>query len=921
MTSNFGGFPNIGQPGQMGPPQIPWKLVSIWGVGIGFVIGILALTAWFLSIFTNFLWFDNLGYGDVYKTILIQRIWLFFVGALLFAAIAGFNVWLTYRYGRGPQVIPIPEETLELLRPLTLVGAIFIIVVASLIFGGVAGSRWPTVLGFIHSTPFNVTDPQFNKDISFFVFTLPLHHLVQGWLLGAVIVSSLMTVAMYFIHFSLRGAVFSMTIPVRVHISVLGALLLFLFGYGYWLNIYDQVFSTGGAVVGATYADVNAGIPALRILTVIVVAGGLLLLANAFWFRGVRLMVGIAGLWLGSMIILVFLVPASVQRFQVEPSELEKEREFIARNIEATREAFGLNRIEESPYPIRESPRITEEIVRSNPETIGNLRLWDYRPFLDTLNQIQFIRLYYDFLDVDVDRYTIDGEYVQVMVSARELSPERLPEEAQRWVNRKLQFTHGFGVVAAPVTDFTEDGKPVFILKDVPPVGKIPITRPEVYYGENTRDYVVVNSSVEEFSYPTETDIPVYARYEGNGGVPISGFLRKLAYGWKFKDINLFISSEITEGSRIQFNRNIQDRIREIAPFLVLDDDPYVVVVDGGLQWIQDAYTVTDLYPYSTPFNGELGSFNYIRNSVKIVMDAYQGDLTFYIIDQDDPLAKTYSKIFPSLFRPFDEIDERHPGLREHIRYPEGLFKTQAEQYLQYHMTDTTVFFNKEDQWSIPQETFFGGLQTMEPYYLIMRLPGQTKQEFVLMLPFTPADRPNMVSWLAARNDGEHYGELVNFVFPRGKQLDGPLQVEARIDNDPDISQQFTLWGQVGSQVLRGNLLVVPMDNTILYVEPVFLQAESLAFPELKQVIVADAGEVVMRPTLKEALTALTDSEKRAPVLDEPSQPGDSEPTKADLLRDAIGDASGAIDALDDALQQLRESLEQLNQLAEGESQ
>ena len=921
MTSNFGGFPNIGQPGQMGPPQIPWKLVSIWGGGIGFVIGILALTAWFLSIFTNFLWFDNLGYGDVYKTILIQRIWLFFVGALLFAAIAGFNVWLTYRYGRGPQVIPIPEETLELLRPLTLVGVIFIIVVASLIFGGVAGSRWPTVLGFIHSTTFNVTDPQFNKDISFFVFTLPLHHLVQGWLLGAVIVSSLMTVAMYFIHFSLRGAVFSMTIPVRVHISVLGALLLFLFGYGYWLNIYDQVFSTGGAVVGVTYADVNAGIPALRILTVIVVAGGLLLLANAFWFRGVRLMVGIAGLWLGSMIILVFLVPASVQRFQVEPSELEKEREFIARNIEATREAFGLNRIEESPYPIRESPRITEEIVRSNPETIGNLRLWDYRPFLDTLNQIQFIRLYYDFLDVDVDRYTIDGEYVQVMVSARELSPERLPEEAQRWVNRKLQFTHGFGVVAAPVTDFTEDGKPVFILKDVPPVGKIPITRPEVYYGENTRDYVVVNSSVEEFSYPTETDIPVYARYEGNGGVPISGFLRKLAYGWKFKDINLFISSEITEGSRIQFNRNIQDRIRELAPFLVLDDDPYVVVVDGGLQWIQDAYTVTDLYPYSTPFNGELGSFNYIRNSVKIVMDAYQGDLTFYIIDQDDPLAKTYSKIFPSLFRPFDEIDERHPGLREHIRYPEGLFKTQAEQYLQYHMTDTTVFFNKEDQWSIPQETFFGGLQTMEPYYLIMRLPGQTKQEFVLMLPFTPADRPNMVSWLAARNDGEHYGELVNFVFPRGKQLDGPLQVEARIDNDPDISQQFTLWGQVGSQVLRGNLLVVPIDNTILYVEPVFLQAESLAFPELKQVIVADAGEVVMRPTLKEALTALTDSEKRAPVLDEPSQPGDSEPTKADLLRDAIGDASGAIDALDDALQQLRESLEQLNQLAEGESQ
>ena len=920
MTSNFGGFPNIGQPGQAGPPQIPWKLVSIWGGGIGFVVGILALTAWILSIFTNFLWFDNLGYGDVYKTILIQRIWLFFVGALLFAAIAGFNVWLTYRYGRGPQVIPIPEETLELLRPLTLVGAIFIIVVASLIFGGVAGSRWPTVLGFIHSTPFNVTDPQFNKDISFFVFTLPLHHLVQGWLLGAMIVSMLMTVAMYFIHFSLRGAVFSMTIPVRVHISVLGALLLFLFGYGYWLSIYDQVFSTGGAVVGATYADVNAGIPALRILIVIVVAGGLLLLANAFWFRGVRLMVAIGGLWLGSMIILVFLVPASVQRFQVEPSELEKEREFIARNIEATRVAFGLNLIEESPYQISDTPRITEEIVDSNLGTINNLRLWDHRPFLDTLNQIQFIRLYYDFQDVDVDRYTIDGEYKQLMVSARELSPERLPEEAQRWVNRKLQFTHGFGVVAAPVTDFTDDGKPEFVLKDVPPVGKIPITRPEVYYGENTRDYVVVNSSVEEFSYPTETDIPVYARYEGHGGVPISGFVRKFAYGWKFRDINLFISGEITEGSRIQYNRNIQDRVREVAPFLVLDSDPYVVVVNGELQWIQDAYTVTDLYPYSTPFNGELGSFNYIRNSVKIVMNAYQGDLTFYIIDQDDPMAQTYAKMFPSLFLPFDDIDELHPGLREHIRYPEGLFETQAEQYLQYHMTDTTVFFNKEDQWSVPQETFFGAPQTMQPYYLIMKLPDQVEQEFVLLLPFTPADRPNMVSWLAARNDGEHYGKLVNFVFPRGRQLDGPLQVEARIDNDPEISQQFTLWGQVGSQVLRGNLLVVPIDNTILYVEPVFLQADSLAFPQLKQIIVSDAGEVVMRPTLKEALDALTASKKRAPSFDDPLKPGDDPPTEAEILRDAIGDATGAIDALDEALQQLKESLEQLNQLAEGET-
>ena len=456
------------------------------------------------------------------------------------------------------------------------------------------------------------------------------------------------------------------------------------------------------------------------------------------------------------------------------------------------------------------------------------------------------------------------------------------------------------------------------MLQDVPPVGQIPVDRPEVYYGENTRDYVVVSSAVEEFSYPTETDIPVYQKYQGQGGVPLEGFVRKLAYAWKFRDLNVLISDRIIPGSRIQYQRNIQERVADIAPFLVLDGDPYVVVVNGDLQWIQDAYTVSSRYPYSTPFSGELGEFNYIRNSVKVVMSAYHGDLTFYVIEPEDPLVQTYQKMFPKLFTPIDEIDTRHPGLREHIRYPEGLFEAQAQQYLQYHMTDTTVFFNKEDQWSVPQETYFGDTQVMQPYYLIMKLPDSVREEFVLLMPFTPAARPNMVSWLAARNDGEQYGELVNFVFPRGKQLDGPQQVEARIDNDPAISQQFTLWGQVGSQVLRGNLLVVPIDNTILYVEPVFLQAENLAFPELKQIIVADAGEVVMRPTLRSALDALSGSTTPAPSLDAPSlEVTPTAPTERETIQEALGDATDAIDALDRSLEQLRQSLEELNRLAE----
>ncbi|MDE2900452.1 MAG: UPF0182 family protein, partial [Chloroflexota bacterium] len=425
---------------------------------------------------------------------------------------------------------------------------------------------------------------------------------------------------------------------------------------------------------------------------------------------------------------------------------------------------------------------------------------------------------------------------------------------------------------------------------------------------------------------------PVIKDYPGVGRGAVQGLLPQMAYAWKFRDLNLLISGEITPGSRIQYNRNIQERVADVAPFLVLDGDPYVVVENGDLHWIQDAYTVTDRYPYSTPFfadpadapfSSDPGGFNYIRNSVKVVMSAYNGDLTFYAIEPEDPLVRTYQKMFPKLFTDISEIDQRHPGLRAHIRYPEGLFKTQAQQYLQYHMTDTTVFFNKEDQWSIPQETYFGGPEVMQPYYLIMKLPDSEQEEFVLLMPFTPAARPNMVSWLAALNDGERYGQLVNFVFPRGKQLDGPQQVEARIDNDPDISQQFTLWGQVGSTVLRGNLLVVPIDNTILYVEPVFLQAENLAFPELKQVIVADAGEVVMRPTLRAALAALSGSSTPAPSLDidEPSPIPDVTTPGAETLSDALGDAAGAIDALDMALDELRRSLEELNRLAEEQNQ
>ena len=585
--------------------------------------------------------------------------------------------------------------------------------------------------------------------------------------------------------------------------------------------------------------------------------------------------------------------PLSFSVFTVEPNELQRERGFIARNIEFTRAAFGLDRIEERSYEA--TAQLTSSDILANQETVNNVRLWDPRPLIDIYNQIQHLRLYYNFQDTDVDRYEINGEYRQVLIGARELYPEFLPEEAQRWVNQRLQFTHGYGAAASPVTEFTDEGRPLFFVQDVPPTGDIEINRPEVYYGENTNSYVIVNSETPEFDHPTEEDVPVYVQYQGSGGVHLSSLLRRIAYAWQFGDINIVISGEILPQSKVLYNRHIQERISHVAPFLQLDADPYLIVEQGRLVWMQDAYTMTDKYPYSRPFDER---FNYIRNSVKVVVDAYNGKLQFYIADPQDPLIQTYAKIFPALFKPMDDMSL---FLRDHLRYPEDLFSVQSETYLQYHMTDPTVFFNKEDQWSVPLEVFFGSQQAVEPYYVIMKLPGEEDVEFVLILPFTPAEKPNMVAWLSARMDGPEYGKLIAYTFPRGVQIDGPVQIEARIDNDTEISQQFTLWNQSGSVVIRGNLLVIPIADSILYVEPVYLRAEGLPLPELKRVILASANKVVMEPSLDEALEALFGGQAVAG----PSPPSGGGGTPITLSEEA----ARQLEAIQRALQDLREGI------------
>ena len=640
-------------------------------------------------------------------------------------------------------------------------------------------------------------------------------------------------------------------------------------------------------------------------------------------------MVASFSLWAVLAILAGAMYPVAFQRFRVNPDEFNREAPYIQRSLDATRAAYKLEDVLEQPFLYK--PELSASDIADNPQTIDNIRLWDPIPLTAVYNQIQFFELYYDFVGMDVDRYTIDGQYRQVMLAPRELSPEDLPEEAQRWVNRKLQYTHGYGVAMSPVTTTTAEGKPEFFLKDIPSVGEVGLDRPQVYYGENTIDYVIANTNTDEFDSPgTHGDTPVYAAYAGLGGVPVGSFIRKLAYAWEFLDFNILISNQLTSESRIMYRRTIQDRIGTVAPFLRLDSDPYLVVADGKLWWIQDAYTETDRYGYSA---NSLEGLNYIRNSVKVVVDAYNGTLKFYVVEPDDPVIRMYLRAFPDLFEPVTRPDPfqaiQPEALRSHVRYPIDFFSVQTQQYLEYHMRDPQVFFNKEDQWDVGNELFFKETQKVKPYYVIMKLPGETEEEFVLIIPFTPFQKPNMVAWMAARNDAPHYGELQTFKFPTGgEDVSGTEQVEARITNDDTIRERLTLLCPEGSTVLciRGNLLVIPIGQSVLYVEPLFIRPLDLDFPELKQVFVADGQSVVMADTLPEALNLLAGREVLVGARDRRDrEPSAQPPAVIDdatrqafqrvreelrLIQEVFAEMKGNLITLEEALRKINEALE-----------
>ncbi len=884
-----------------------------WLIAIGAFIALFIVAVIGKGIYTEWLWFDSLGFSSVYTTILTTKVWLFFVGAFLFLALLLANLFLVRRLSPSTTGSSLIGQGLLFVRRAIDIVILAVATFISLIFGLVTSGHWEMVLRFAHATDFNVVEPLLERDVGFYIFRLPLYHFIQGWLVWAVVLILLFTATVYILNIGFNRVGF--TRWVKGHLLALGAILFFLIAWSYRLNIFDLLYSERGIIFGAGYTDAHAQLLAWRLLIATAIICGLLLIIGIFR-RGRRWLFGPIVLWIGIAIVFGSIYPAIMQRFQVEPNELARERLYIRSNIQLTRLAFGLDGIEVRDFPVEFAPG--EEDILQNSATIDNIRLWDYRPIKDTYNQIQSIRLYYDFTDIDVDRYQIDGRYRQVLLGARELSPEKLAAQAQTWVNRRLQFTHGYGVTMSPTNEVTEQGLPNLLIKDVPPIGNIKIDRPEIYFGEKTVDYVIVNTRIAEFDYP-KGDTNVFTRYKAKRGIFLDSFLRKLAFAWELGDVNILISDELLEDSQLLYRRNIQERVNNLAPFLRLDSDPYMVIDNGQLYWIQDAYTVSDRYPYSQP---TASGINYIRNSVKVVVNAYDGSTTFYLIDPEDALVNTYASMFPALFRPIDEM----PGtLREHLRYPLGLFQVQASVYQTYHMTDPRVFYNKEDVWTIPVETYADAERSMEPYYVIMRLPGEEREEFVLMLPFTPTQKDNMITWLAARSDGDKYGKLIAYNFPKDKLIYGPRQIEARIDQDSAISEQFTLWGQKGSQVIRGNLLVIPIEKSILYIEPVYLKAERGQLPELRRVVVASGDSIAMKETFAESLNTIYAglSEEELPVTT-PTAPERSDKL-AELAKQAQEHYEKAQEYLKEAdwaswgeeLDKMNEALRQLVELAE----
>ena len=927
-TRSGGGMPPTGPrpPGTVGGPDDGAGSITLGGilrrVGLAVaivVVAIVVLLAGFgVDLWTDAIWYKTVGFDGVFWTRLSAQAVLFIIGLVGALALLLGNLWLAgrlapppdpekpgrlrvitdrlteaqrqaernarmnggpggpggpfgagMRSGRGEAAtFAFDAGDLPDLGPMASWAIAGFALLLAIGIGGAISGAWDTLLLWVNRVPFattgTVTDPVFGKDISFFLFELPFFRLVQSLLTGILLASLAVVGARYLVAATRGGEVF--ITRVRVHLAVIAGLYLLCVAFGYQLDKYELVYSQAGVATGVSFTDANARFMAYDVLTFLSGIAGALLIGAAFtrWTWPLGLVVGV---WLAASVVLGGLYPEAIQRFTVDPNTYAQEQQYIANNIKMTRLAYGLDAWEARSYSGNQP--LTEDAIRNEADTFTNARLWDYRPLQTTLDQLQTVRQYYDFWDVDTDRYTVDGKLRQVMLSGRELAIEKNPA-ATSWVNERVIYTHGIGVAMVPVNEVTKEGQPQLWVRDLPPVsssGAPEIVQPRIYFGESDNHYVVVRAAQAEFDYPRgagEGSGDETTSWTGTTGVPLDSTLNRLLYALRFKDLDLLISDQIRADSQLLFHRTLSDRLGRIAPFLLYDKDPYVVIDGAGhLVYVQDAYTVSNQFPNASGFDtGSLGSasglagadINYIRNSVKITMSAYDGTMSFYVADPSDPIVRAWQGIFPTLFQPMAAMPA---ALVPHLRVPEELFNVQTRMYGQYHVVQPLTYFNNTDRWTVPEAQTNEQSLPSEAYYVVMRMPGEPVAEFLLLQPMIAASRPNMIAWVAARNDGAEYGKVRAYQFPSDTTIFGPAQIEARIDQNPIISGQVTLWNQSGSRVIRGNLIVVPVGDSLLYLQPVYLQSTSAAFPEFQKIVVASPTTVVWGNTLGEALTAL----------------------------------------------------------------
>jgi len=841
--------------------------LMLMGAAAVIVVAVIVLTV-ADGLLVDLLWFTSLGYRRVFTITLLAQVTIFAaVWLVTFAAIALSGlVALRLSHDRERlHVVRRSEQVTEVNLPELIrsfgdrVPWRLIVLGLAAVLGVFAAqgeaASWDVYLKAFNAVPFGVKEPAFGRDIGFFVFELPFWQELRDLFLMVLVLTAAVTGVIYWT----RGEIDFRESPPRISraAALHGSLLLAAFfvqrAVSYWVARSELTLHSNGVVFGLRYVDQILWKPGLWVLVALALVAAGISVANVRE-RSLRLPVAAAVVVFAPSLILSVLQPV-IERLWVKPDELRIEEPYLKRNIELTRRAYQIDGVDVKPF--KGNGRLSPATLGQDSATIRNIRLWDPRPLIATYQQLQEIRLYYTFQDIDIDRYWIDNNETEVMLAARELNVDLLADNAQTWVNRHLKFTHGYGLVMNPVNTKDQEGLPLLYIKNIPPQSSvgIPIQQPGIYYGTLPDNYVIVKGQTPEFDYPQGND-NVFDYYKSDGGVPVGGLWRRLLFSYYYRDVNLLVTQNIVPGSRIMFRRNIADRVARLAPFLNQDHDPYLVVHDGGLYWMMDTYTVSDHYPYSQ--RNSLG-INYIRNSVKVVLNAYTGETVFYVADPEDPLIQTWQRIYPGVFKPLNEMPA---DLRRHIRYPEDFFLIQAETYATYHMTDPAVFYNREDLWGFPKETYSDETTLMQPYYVIMRLPGEKNAEYILMLPMVPRGRDNMIAWMAARCDGDDYGHLFEFAFSKDKLFYGPYQIQARINQNPEISQQYSLWNQMGSKVILGNLLVIPIEDSLLYVEPLYIRAQNGQLPELKRVLASYSDRTVMGDNLELTLAALFEGQE-----------------------------------------------------------